>query len=266
MNNLVIGNTSQLSQYFPKDYIKISSRNIDFETIKLKKWNRVFLCFGESRKFISEKELYDEINFDYTLYVIDQLKDFCEKIIVYSTCELWNNVSGPIDINTPTNFHSTPYIESKYRITNYINSKREIYNNIIILYPFNFNSPYRSKNFLFGKIFYSLINFEKVEIGDTYFYRDIVHPKFVVSKSISANTDEIVGSGRLCFVNDFIKDLFNYFEVCYEDYIDEKEFDKYNEYNKKNEFYLHSKKCIYTYQNLLKDTIDDIKLFRKRND
>ena len=36
MNNLVIGNTSQLSYYFPDDYEKISSRDINFTEIKKK--------------------------------------------------------------------------------------------------------------------------------------------------------------------------------------------------------------------------------------
>ena len=51
---------------------------------------------------------------------------------------------------------------------------------------------------------------EKIEIGDTYFYRDIIHPKYVVERSILADKDEIVGSGRLTFINDFIRNLYHF--------------------------------------------------------
>jgi hypothetical protein len=67
MDNLVIGNTSQLSKYFPEDYVKLSSRNIDKKFIQNKIWDRIFLCFGESRKFITDEKLYDEVNFEYTV-------------------------------------------------------------------------------------------------------------------------------------------------------------------------------------------------------
>jgi hypothetical protein len=40
-NNLVIGNTSQLSHYFPNKYEKISSRFIDFDSYKYR-----FLCLS----------------------------------------------------------------------------------------------------------------------------------------------------------------------------------------------------------------------------
>jgi hypothetical protein len=67
LNNLVIGNTSQLSYYFPDDYIKISSRKINFEYHKKQKYDRIFLCFAEQRTFIeTDSQIFDEINYDYT--------------------------------------------------------------------------------------------------------------------------------------------------------------------------------------------------------
>ena len=43
MKHLVIGNTSQLAHYFPKDKCEfISSRNIDVNTITSKKWDKIF--------------------------------------------------------------------------------------------------------------------------------------------------------------------------------------------------------------------------------
>lgn len=104
MNNLVIGNTSQLSYYFPEHYMKVSSRNLDINKLVEKDWDRVFICLGESRKFIDNIKIYDDINFYLTLDIIDKLKDHSRNIIVYSTCELWNQYDGPIDISNNFNF------------------------------------------------------------------------------------------------------------------------------------------------------------------
>ena len=49
MKNLVIGNTSQLAYYFPDDYEKISSRNIEF---KNENYDRVYICFAEQRTYL----------------------------------------------------------------------------------------------------------------------------------------------------------------------------------------------------------------------
>lgn len=258
MRNLVIGNTSQVSYYFPDDYVKIPSRDIDFDFIKSENWNRIFLCFGESRKFIDDISLYDDVNFHYTIEVVNKIKDFAINVIVYSTCELWNGIDGKVDLSMNFNFYNTPYISSKYKLSNYILNNNSDFHNVIILYPFNFNSIYRNNNFLFGKIFYSIINKVSIEIGDTYFYRDIIHPKYVVDRSINAKTHEIIGSGRLTFVNDFIRDLYVYYEMDYSEYVIEN-ISKYNEYDKKKEYYLNSNKSLYSYERLLDDTIKDIK-------
>ena len=53
-NNLVIGSTSQLSNYFPPNYEKISSRDIDFDKIRKKTYESIYLLFAEQRTFINE--------------------------------------------------------------------------------------------------------------------------------------------------------------------------------------------------------------------
>jgi nucleoside-diphosphate-sugar epimerase len=263
LNNLLIGNTSQLSHYFPdENYIKISSRNIDYEHLTKFNWDRVFICIGESRKFISNTNIYDDVNFYLTLDIIDKLKDISKSIVIYSSCELWNKYDGQIDISMNFDFYNTSYLQSKYRMSKYILSNIEKYYNIFILYPFNFNSTYRDNNFLFGKIFDSIINKKRIEIGDTYFYRDIIHPKYVVEESIKASGHKIVGSGRTIFVNDFIREIYSNYNMNYDEYVIEN-INKFNEYEKRNEYYLKSNKCLYSYKNLLKDTISDIdKLIR----
>lgn len=257
MKNLVIGNTSQLSHYFPKDNFEfVSSRNIDYKSFE-KNYDRVFLCFGESRKFLDDKNIYNEINFFLTLKIIDFFKDRVNRIILYSTCELWNQYSGPIDLSKQIKFYNTNYLSSKFKITEYILKNNDIYKNVLIMFPFNFNSVYRNENFLFGKIFNSIIHKKPIEIGNTYFYRDIIHPKLVVQNSLIAENHQLIGSGRMIFVNDFIKDLYHYFNLRYDNYVKEN-FDRFNEYEKNNEYYLKSEKCLFTYKELLNFTIEDI--------
>lgn len=257
MNSLIVGGTSQLSQFFPKEYVRISSRDIDFKKIKEHKWDRIFVCFGENRKYIDNNQNYDDINFKLIIKVIDELKSYCNKIVVYSTCELWNKLSGTISLDDEFDFYSTPYLDSKYKMTKHILDNQKEYDNVIILYPFNFNSTYRSENFLFGKIFKSIIEKTKIEIGDTYFYRDLVHPKYMISQSIICENHQIIGSGRLTFVNDFIKDIYNEFNLNYLDYVTECK-NNFKEYNKNNEYYLKSELCLYSYNELRRDTIEDL--------
>jgi nucleoside-diphosphate-sugar epimerase len=259
MNNLVIGNTSQLSYYFADNYRKVSGRNFNFQEYENSKWDRVFICIGESKKFIENINEYYEVNFTITLEFIEFFIIRANKVIIYSTCELWNKNSGQINLSTPFNFYNTPYIESKYKITKHIIDNGSRYSNVIILFPFNFNSIYRDKNFLFGKIFNSIINKETIEIGDTYFYRDIIHPKFVVKESINCESHKIIGSGRLTFVNDFIRNLYSNYNMNYKEFVKE---DKklFKEYERFEEYYLKSEFCLYYYNDLLNDTINDINL------
>lgn len=256
MNNLVIGNTSQLAFYFPADYEKISSRNINLDLYKNKFYDRVFLCFAEQRTFLENSQpiLFYETNVKYTLSLIDFFKDRCNKVIVYGTSELWNKYEGPIDVNFLFKYNSTVYIDSKHQMCNEI--KNNNYKNVIVLHPYNFNSIYRKAGFLFSKIFDSIINKTKIEIGDTYFYRELIHPKYVVERSILAEEDEIIGSGRLIFVNDFIRKLYLKSGLKYEDYVTEN-FNN-NLYIIRKINYLDSK--IPKYTNLINDTLDDFKL------
>jgi nucleoside-diphosphate-sugar epimerase len=214
--------------------------------------------FAEQRTFLNESdEFFIKTNFDYTLEVINKFKDISNKVIIYSTSELWNKYDGCVSLNDQYNYNYSPYIKSKEILCNYINNNRDVYPNVIIIYPFNFNSVHRKEGFLFGKIFDSIINKKVIEIGDTYFYRDIIHPKFVVNESINASSHKIVGSGRLVYVNDFIRDLYKHFDMNYNDYVIEN-IDKFNEYDKRKEYYIKSSNCLYDYKQLMIDTIKDI--------
>lgn len=251
MKSLVIGNTSQLAHYFPDNYEKISSRNIQLNDTK---YDRVYICFAEQRTYIKDNpDIFFDTNVDYTLKLVDHYSKLSNKVIVYGTSELWNKCNGAIDINTPFNFKHHNYTESKKLMVYKIKEKN--YNNVIILHPFNFNSIYRTGDFLFSKIFDSIINEKKITIGNTYFYRELLHPKFIVRKSLRAEKDAIIGAGRLVFVNDFIRDLYHFFEMKYEDYVTEDY--KENLTSNENIFYLKSKQL--KYNQLFKDTVEEIK-------
>jgi nucleoside-diphosphate-sugar epimerase len=255
-SNLIIGNSSQLSHYFPKsgnDFI--SSRNINFDEIKRMRYKRIFILFAEQRTFLNESEdFFIDVNVRYTLNVIDQLKNFCDNIIVYSTSELWNKHEGCISIEDPYNYFETPYIKSKEILCNTINQNREKYKNVIIIYPFNFNSPYRKDGFLFKKIFDSLIYGEKITVGNVDFKRDLIHPKIIVDLSLETDRDIIVGSGELYNVRDFIGDLFQKLDKKMDNYVTQDISN--NLLNKRNHYYSCSKKS--SYEELINLTIKDI--------
>ena len=78
MNNLVIGNTSQLAYYFPRGYDKISGRNIDYKTIRDKRYGIIFITFAEQRTFLNESEkFFTDVNVSYTLEVINNCRITC---------------------------------------------------------------------------------------------------------------------------------------------------------------------------------------------
>ena len=77
------------------------------------------------------------------------------------------------------------------------------------------------------------------------------------SVSIKSKSDEIVGSGRLYYVNDFIRDIYKNFDMDYEYYVKE---DKNIINNHSEKLYYSYQKNIYTYQMLLNDTIKNIKI------
>jgi len=258
-NNLVIGSTSQLAHYFPDDYIKISSRNIDMNYLKMNKWDSVYITFAEQRVHMNDID-YITPNYIYTMEVINSLIDNSNKIVIYTTCELWNKYKGAVYINSEPEYeYNNDYVKSKLMLRNKIYELRNIdkkWFKIVIIHPFYFNSTLRKDGFLFNKIFDSIINNKKIEIGNTNFERDMVHTKYIAEKSISATKDEMIGSGMLFNINKFIKDLYNAFNMDYNFYVKENINIKDN--HSKKSYYSKQEK-IYTYDMLLKDTIDDIK-------
>jgi len=96
-----------------------------------------------------------------------------------------------------------------------------LYNKVIFVHPFYFNSVYRNKYFLFGKIFDSIIKKQRIDVGSLDFYRDMVHASFVVKKSIEATSDCMIGSGKLFHARTFIKDLYQLNNMDFDEYVKE---------------------------------------------
>jgi GDP-D-mannose dehydratase len=186
--------------------------------------------------------------------LINDIKDYVDNIVVYSTSELWNNYDGKVSVNDKYDYNYSPYIKSKQVLCDTINENRDKYPNVNIIYPFNFNSPYRKEGFLFSKLFDSIMNKKQNTIGDINFNRDLIHPKIIVEQSINTTEDKLVGGGSLINVKDLVKDLFIKSEMKYEDYIVENITN--NLPNKRKEYY--SSIMYSNYDELLNLTIKDI--------
>ena len=232
--NLVIGNTSQLGISFPEDYVKISSRNIDIS--KIRGYDVVYITFAEQRTF--NKELTE--------------KDFIDVNVFFN---------GPVTLKTPIKYNYSPYIKSKeilYKLLLENKSKGE-WKNVFIIHPTNFNSTNRKKGFLFSKIFDSIINKTKIEVGDLDIERDLIHTDYLVKKSMECDKDMIVASGFLTNVKEYVKKLYLLNDLDYVELVTEKLTN--TSPHKNNAFWLDTEN---KYNNLIKDTIDDIKE-RKNN-
>ncbi len=89
LENLVIGNTSQLSYYYPEDYIKISSRNIDMSYLEVNQWDSVYITFAEQRVHSQNESInYITPNYIYTLKIINSLIDNSNKICLFTSVEI----------------------------------------------------------------------------------------------------------------------------------------------------------------------------------
>jgi nucleoside-diphosphate-sugar epimerase len=238
------------------DYDRISSRNINYESIINKKYDSIYILFAEQRTFLNEDEnFFIKINVDYTIEVIDNLKNHCKRIVVFSTSELWNNYDGEVSVYNKFDYNYSPYIKSKEILSNYLNEHKEKYENVRIIYPFNFNSPFRKEGFLFSKIFDSLINKKENFVGNLNFERDIIHPSIIVKESIITNEDVLIGSGELINIRSFINDLFHLHNLNFDDYIKS---DSKNNLPNHRKNYL-SKIKYSDYSELLNLTYDDVR-------
>jgi nucleoside-diphosphate-sugar epimerase len=262
--NLIIGNTSQFFPYFKErdeKIVGVPSRDFKLDSIGVTEYDRALLIFGEHRTFLDiPYEEYLRVNVDHTLNVINQIKHQCKTIVVFLTSELWNNHSGAVTLETPINYNYTHYVKSKDILRDRIIELREAENlNIIMVYPFNCNSPYRRGEFLFAK-FIKLINTKTpIEVGDLDMVRDMPHPKLLVDACLNSNHDIIIGSGVLTNIRDFYIELLQNFDMDYNYYVTE---NKNIFKNYRSVFYYDTNE---KYNDLIKDTVEDIKKYLNKN-
>lgn len=265
LKDLLIGSTSQLAHFWPKKNTKvISSRSINIDYIRRNQWNRIYFAFSDGRTYLSDLCEFIQSNVIYPLNLIEQINDCCNKIVFFSTAELWNLHNGSINFGDKKqiwksfNYVHSPYILSKAIVTEIILRDRATYRKVIILFPFTFNCAFRKdKDFLLTSVFDSIINKKKIKVGNIRTYREFLHPKFVIQQSLKAENHQIIGSGRLIFVYDFIKKLYNAFNMNMNDYVTEDE-DFEHISSKRGICFLDSKECLYSEEQLLNDTVDDI--------
>lgn len=259
--NLIIGNTSQQSYYYPDDYLRISSRNLDISWLSGQSFDSVYITFAEQS--IYDKNIdYIEPNYNLTMDIIKSIISNSNRIIIFTSCELWSKKTGLISNDTEFDFDiRNQYTISKLLLINEIKRMRCIdsrYSKVILLHPFYFNSVYRSKYFLFGKIFDSIINRKKIKVGNLNFYRDMVHTKFLVEKAIIADRDMVIGSGQLFNVRNFIIDLYKAFDLNFDEYVEED-----LSFIPNDKLLRANVDWVYNYETLLEDTINDIKNYIK---
>lgn len=252
---LIVGDSAQIARYFPADHAKVPSRNIPGHLFD-RSYDEVHLVFGLNIKGLTPTA-YDEVNHLYTLEVLKGFLRRSRRVVLYSTCELWSDCWGPVDLDTPFRFHHEPYILSKWRIVDSI--RRRGLHNVTVVYPFNHNSIHRKADFLFGKVFQGILSGRPIEIGDTHYYRDLLHTGYVASVCRQLAGDTVIGSGRMVFVNDFIRDLYRRFDLSYDDLVTE-QVGKWN-HIPKNEYYLRGP-VRYPYGRLLDDTVAELKACR----
>lgn len=256
IKRLVIGPNSQLAQYITKENTTfVSAKNF---IASRDSFDEVYFFFCEQRTFLdlSEKDFLD-VNVNLTLKILEKIYNDKTKFYLYGTCELWNKSEGGVTIESPFNYTYSPYIKSKEVLVEQIhlfrNNKSD---NIIIIHPFNFNTPYRAKGFLFSKIFDSIIKREKIQTGNLDFSRDLVHPSFILKRTSEILKDNLVGSGNLTHIKTFVNKLYKAFNMNIEDFLYEETTQK-----SRHQCSFYHKTDI-KYNTLLEDTIDDIKQFK----
>ena len=258
--NLVIGDTSQLSHFFPKSFERLSSRNINLKEIP-KIYENIYITFAQQNVFESDGSNFTNVNTFLPLEVSEYFLESCKKIVVYTTCEMYNNHVGSISLETLPSFkpknnnNYTNYILSKLLLFKHIEKNRKknsLWEKVVIIHPFNFESSFKNKQFLFGKIKDSILNKKKIEVGNLDFYKDLSHTKRIVQASMDTHVDLVFGSGKLYNVRETIKKIYDKMDLDFNEYVkEESHFSK-----SKPNFYYSSNQHTYDF---VEDFVEDLK-------
>ena len=152
MKNVIVGNTSQLSYYFPSDYLRISSRDFYKYSDKTSSFDTVYIVFGENRTFLPDQlpNIFEEINYEYTIKCIEHFW-VVQSTLLSMELQKCGIYTGPININTPKSHVKSQYIDSKSKLLDKITENAK-YDSVSAIIPFNFNGRFRKGDYLFGKV------------------------------------------------------------------------------------------------------------------
>ena len=250
MNDLIIGENSQLG-YFLKG-TKVSARNIPYDFILQKEWNRIYICFAEQRTFLDNSDSFMKINFNLTKEVIEKLYDKCKEFVFYSTTMLWSGVSGKYSIEMPYSYKESDYLVSKEKITEHL---KEI-NKVSIHYPCNFNSKQRKGGFLFSSLYDVIINKKKNQVRCLDFKKEIAHASYIANKSTNMFGDNIIAPGYSINIRSLFSNILDAFDMNIKDYIEETHID---DFIKPNDYYYHKVDDNYPEDELISSFVGELK-------
>jgi nucleoside-diphosphate-sugar epimerase len=202
---LVVGDTSQVSQCLPSSFSRVSSRNFDADLVD--DYDRIFICFAEQRTFDNSLD-FMEVNYDYTLSMIDDLLPKCNDIIFYSTAMLWENLKKYSIDDAYSYDEENNYLVSKQKITDELRGMDKV----LVHYPCNFNSTFRKSGYLFSKLVDACAG-KIVSTGDLDFNRELVHASYVANTSLYSDESRIIAPGYLTNVRKYFHDVMDHFGV-----------------------------------------------------
>lgn len=206
MNNcLVVGNTSQISHCLPSSFSRVSSRNFNADLVD--DYDKIFICFAEQRTFDNSLD-FMEVNYDYTLSMINDLLPKCNNIVFYSTAMLWENFKKYSIDDDYSYDEENNYLVSKQKITDELKGV----NNVLVHYPCNFNSTFRKSGYLFSKLVDACAG-NVVTTGDLNFNREIVHASYVANTSLYSDESTIIAPGYLTNMRKYFHDVIGHFGV-----------------------------------------------------
>jgi len=181
--------------------------------------------FGENRTFLppteANKQFFQHVNIELCVQAAQRVRDRCKRAVFFGTAELWSKCHGAVYPHTRENAFDSLYVYSKSIMRDKLMQLN--LQETRIVHPFNFNSMHRKGDYLFGKVFKSIANREKITIFDTYFARDIVSPVHVVKTALDPTLPQeiLVGSGKSTQINYLIREMYSAAALQFEDFVTE---------------------------------------------
>tara|TARA_Y100000310_G_scaffold316950_1_gene369269 strand:- start:231 stop:818 length:588 start_codon:yes stop_codon:yes gene_type:complete len=191
-----------------------------------------------------------DINYHYTLDVIDNIISKTNEIVFYSTAMLWENLEH-YDINDEFSYDkSNKYLVSKEMISKELEGKKTV----IVHYPCNFNSCQRKKGYLFSKLI-DACGGKLIETGNLNFDRELAHASYIANVSTKSKCSQIIAPGYLVNIETYFRDVIGAFGYNMNDLVSQNLKAMHIKSNSSH----RGIDIQYSYGKMLKYTIKDIK-------